>query len=101
MVIKHYQKGHRQNIRPPDYRWVLTIVGWPKSEKWLLRRHAAEVKSCLEKIDCERSSGEFMIWQSKIGEADANNYLCSDDARDGELSVAGPYRGRHFIDTSV
>ena len=60
------------------------IVGRPKTDKWLLRRHVAEVKSCLEKIDCEGSSGEFMKWQSKIGEADANSYLCSDDAREGK-----------------
>jgi len=55
--------------------------------KCLLCRHAADVLSCLKKLDCEENGDYDMDtrrWQSEIGTAGASTYLCSDDARQGK-----------------
>jgi len=50
----------------------------------LSRRLASTALSCVEKIACSESDAVYELWQSQVGIAEANNYLCTADARIGE-----------------
>jgi len=53
----------------------------------LSRRQASTALSCVEKIACSESDAAvYELWQSHVGIAEANNYLCTADARIGRLS---------------
>ena len=55
-----------------------------KHEKRLLCRAVPHALSCLENIPCKDSDAAYSAWIWAIGTVKRNNYLCSDDAENGE-----------------